>query len=126
MNIKPTESLYRLAENLLQAAKDEQKRANEDVVTHLICSHSRLSIKNYLTGYLLDNNIPIEEPVTIASLKQQCMAVDARFEELSLDDILCKFESHDRYYCLEHDHVDACLKTALHVRSIVLEDTPGY
>ena len=126
MHSNHTDSFLRMAEDLLVAAEHEQERADEDVVTHLICSHSRQSIINFLTGYLLGRNIPVDQPATIASLQQQCRAIDARFEELSLADIQCRFESHDRYYCLEHDHVDACLKTAQHVRSIVLEDTPGY
>ena len=126
MNTIPTDSFLRIAEDLLLAAEHEQERADEDVVTHLICSNSRQSILHFLEGYLLNRNIPIDQPMTIASLQRQCRTIDARFEELSLDDIQCRFESHDRYYCLEHDHVDACLKTAQHVRSIVLEDTPGY
>jgi hypothetical protein len=126
MNTNPTDSFFQIAENLLMIAEHEQERADEDVVTHLICSHSRQSIINFLTGYLRNKNIPIDQPTTIASLQQQCQAIDARFEELSLEDVQCRFELHDRYYCLEHDHVDACLKTAQHVRSIVLEDTPGY
>ena len=126
MHSNHTENLLHLAEYLLLTAEHEQERADEDVVTHLVCNNSRQSISHFLKGYLQSKNVPVEEPVTIASLLQQCRAVDARFEELSLDDIQCRFETHDRYYCLEHDHVDACLKAAQHVRSIVLEDTPGY
>ena len=126
MNTTPTDIILRLAEDLLLAAEHEQERADEDVVTHLVCSNSRQSITHFLEGYLLNRNIPIVQPMTISSLQRQCRAIDARFEELCMDDIECRFETHDRFYCLEHDHVDACLKTAQHVRSIVLEDTPGY
>ena len=126
MNANPPDHLYQMAGNLLMTAEHEQERADEDVVTHLVCSHSRQSIIYFLTGYLHNKNIPVDQPTTIASLWQQCKTIDARFEELRFIDVQCRFELHDRFYCLEHDHVDACLRCAQHIRSIVQEDAPGY
>ncbi len=126
MNINRTEGLFTFAEELLIAAEHEQQRAEEDVVSHLICANSRQSISNYLAGFLLQKNVPIEHPVSIASLREQCKAIDARFELLDFSQFNCRWDNHDRNYCLEQDTVNECLKTAQHVRSIVMAETPGY
>jgi hypothetical protein len=126
MNINRTEGLFTFAEELLIAAEHEQERAQEDVVSHLICANSRQSISNFLAGFLLRKNIPIEHPVSMASLREQCIAVDARFEMLDFTRFNCRWDNHDRNYCLEQDIVNECLKTAQHVRAIVTAETPGY
>jgi hypothetical protein len=126
MNTNRTEGLFALAEELLNAAKHEQERAEEDVVSHLICANSRQSIANYLAGYLLQKNIPIEHPVSLVSLKEQCISLDARSELLDLGEINCRGDLKDRQYCLELDKVGTCLKIAQHTRSIVLAEIPGY
>lgn len=126
MDINSPSSLIKIADDLLIAAEHEQQRAVEDVVTHLICSNSRKSIYNFLYGYLLNKNITIQHPISIASMQKQCEAIDPRFEWLDLEKVNCRYETHDRYYCLEHDNVDKCLKAAKDVRSIVMAETPGY
>lgn len=122
----PASTLIKSADELLIAAEQEQQRAIEDVVTHLICSNSRKSIYNFLYGYLLNKNIPIQQPVSIASMHKQCQSIDPRFDWLDLEKVNCRYETHDRYYCLEYDNVEKCLKAAQHVRSIVMAETPGY
>ena len=126
MNINRTEGLFTYAEELLMAAEHEQQRAEEDVVSHLICSNSRQSISNYLAGFLLQRNVAIEHPVSIASLQLQCIAIDARFEMLDFSSFNCRLDNHDRNYCLEQDIVNDCLQIAQQVRTIVLSETPGY
>lgn len=126
MHINRTEGLFAIAEELLFTAEHEQQRAEEDVVSHLICHHSRQSISNFLAGYLLQKDIPIQHPVSIISLHEQCKTVDPRFENLDLTQIECRCDFGDKKYCLGLDKVSACLSVAQHVRSIVLAETPGY
>ena len=126
MNVNRTEGLFAIAEELLLAAEFEQQRAEEDVVSHLICNNSRQSISNFLAGYLLQKDIPILHPVSINSLLEQCNAIDPRFESLDLEELNCRCDTRDRNYCLDLDKVNACLKVAQHVRSIVRAETPGY
>jgi hypothetical protein len=121
-----TESLFQIADELLAAAEYEQERAEEDAVTHRICVHSRQAISNLLAGYLLQKNTPIEHPVSIESLQKQCESIDARFEQLDLSPLSCRLDQRDMNYCLEFEKVNACLKTAQHVRAIIITETPGY
>jgi len=121
-----TESLFQIADELLAAAEHEQERAEEDAVTHRICVHSRQAISNLLAGYLLQKNTPIEHPVSIESLQKQCQLIDARFEQLDLSPLNCRFDPRDLHYCLELENVNACFKTAQHIRSIIITETPGY
>ena len=117
---------YATAKELLAAAEAEQERSAEDVVTHLICTNSRLSLSNFLAGFLIRRQIPVHHPVTLARLLEQCKAIDARFETLDLSTIHCRFETHDKDYCLETGQVDACLSVAQRARDIVMTDTPAY
>lgn len=118
--------LYSTAKELLSVAEAEQARSSEDVVTHLICANSRLSLSNFLAGFLIRRQIPVHHPVTLARLLEQCRSIDARFESLDLSPFHCRFETHDKDYCLETDQVDACLNVAQQARDIVMTDTPAY
>jgi len=118
--------LYATAKELLDAAEHEQERSAEDVVTHLICTHSRLSLSNFLAGFLIRRQIPVHHPVSLVSLLDQCKDLDSRFDQLNLNQIHCRYEKHDQDYCLDHDQVDECLKAAQQARDIVLTETPAY
>lgn len=118
--------LFTTAKELLATAEHEQERSEEDVVTHLICTHSRLSLSNFLAGFLIRRQISVHHPVSLVSLLEQCKQVDSRFDQLNLNDIHCRNERHDNDYCLDHHQVDACLRVAQQARDIVLTDSPPY
>lgn len=118
--------LFNEAHKLLTAAEHEQDRAVEDVVTHLICVNSRQSLSNFLAGFILRRQIPVQHPVSLSSLLDQCKSLDARFESLDLSQVHCRFEKHDRDYCLESNQVDTCIKVAQQAREIIMSDTPPY
>jgi len=123
MHINRTEGLFAIAEELLLFAEHEQHRAAEDVVGHLICVNSRQSAANYMAGYLLQKGITIHHPVSINSLRDQCIAQDPKFESLDFCELNCRSDVHDRKYCLELDKVNSCLKVAQQVRSIITAET---
>lgn len=118
--------LYATANELLTAAEAEQQRAEEDVVTHLICSNSRLALSNFMAGFLIRRQIPVHHPVTMARLLEQCKAIDARFDSIDLTPVHCRHETHDKAYCLETLQVDACIQIAQQARDIVMTETPAY
>jgi hypothetical protein len=117
--VKSAEDLYLEADELLSAAEIELQRSKEDVVTHLICNNTRLCITHYLIGYLLEHNIPVRAPASIASLQHQCQSIDSRFHLPELDYIECRYETPGKRYCLEMEKVTACFKAAEKVRSVV-------
>jgi hypothetical protein len=125
MNYEP-ETIIKIAEALIEAAEREKERADADVVNYLICSNSRQALSNFLIGFLLRENIEVKIPTSTASLLEQCQSIDARFELLNLAPMHCKFDTHDREYCLDHKHVGACLELAQMARSIVRSDSPSY
>lgn len=126
MGTDRSEILYTAGRELLQKAEQELDRSAEDVVTHLVCTHSRLSLSNFLAGYLIRRGTAVHHPVTMASLLEQCRMLDARFESIDLAPISCQFEPHDHTYCLDKDQVDACLNIAQCVRDIVMTEPPAY
>ncbi len=118
--------LFDEAKQLLQAAEAELDRSAEDVVTHLVCSNSRLALSDILAGYLIRKQISVHHPVTLISLLEQCKSLDARFESIDLSPIKCSRETNDKDYCLDQGQVEACLKIAQQARDIVMTETPGY
>lgn len=114
------------ANELLIAAERETERSEEDVVTHLICTNARLSLANYLGGFLVQQEVAVAQPVTLQGLLDQCRGVDARFEEIDLTPIHCRCETHDNDYCMDMGQVKECMDLAQQVRAIVMKDTPGY
>ena len=118
--------LFSSAEDLYKNAEKETMRSQEDVVTHMLCYNSRQAIINYLHGFLLKYNVGPVEPITMASLLEQCKDIDGRFGLADITPINCRFETHDRDYCLEREQVDRCFESATQVRNIVMSDAPGY
>lgn len=118
--------LMQRAEELLTRAEREQQKAEEDVVSHLICGNARQALNDFLMAYLQRRNIVPEVPVTLAGLARQCRMVDARFDTLDISNIHCRFEDEYNYYCVDREHVDHCLNVAQLARSIVTQDTPPY
>jgi hypothetical protein len=121
-----TKELFEHADELISAAEHELDRAEEDVVIHLVCNNARLSISHCLIGFLLEKNIPIRPPASIASLQQQCQSIDPRFRELDLDQMACRYQAPGSAYCLEGTQHNACLKAAQQVHDLVLAEMPAY
>lgn len=126
MQIEKAEVLISSAEEFFHSAQNESLRSNEDAVTHLICHHSRQSIINYLHGFLLQNHIAPESPVTMSGLLEQCRNYDARFELVNISPIDCRFDTEHNDYCLEKGKVDSCLEAAKQVRNIISAEIPGF
>lgn len=124
MNTNTAEGFYKRANQLLNAAEHEEERAEEDVVTHFICTNSRQSISDFLKGFLLEKNIAIQHPASIDSLYKQCQASDKRFDKLDINNMVCKYELNAGSYCLEKNKVDQCLDIARQVKSIVRDHAP--
>lgn len=120
------EKLLLYANELLEVAEQEAERSYEDVVTHVICVNSRLALTNYLTGFLLRQDVQNKEPQSLDQLLEQCRRYDARFDEIDLSPVNCSCQIDGEDYCLEVEQVEDCLKVAQHARSVVMANTPGF
>jgi hypothetical protein len=100
------------ANKRLDQAKDGLLKPAEDIVSFSVCKNSRISIENYLKGYLLKNNVAIKVEDTIASLYEKCIGIDPDFKELEMSAIACKASTIDNKYCSNIDTLSACLDTA--------------
>lgn len=122
MTTPTPESFYTFADQLLYLANTEMQHSKEEVVTHLVCSHSRLSIINYLSGYLLSRDVLPVEPISPISLLEQCQKLDERFSGLDLSPIHCRFDTDNEAYCLDVKKVEECLHIALTTGNLVRPD----
>jgi spore coat polysaccharide biosynthesis protein SpsF (cytidylyltransferase family) len=107
------------ANQLLDMAKEEMDRSEEDVVTHLVCKNSRLSMVKYMEAYLLEKGVKVRWPITPDKLLQQCRTLDERFNELDLSAVACRFDSEDDDYCLELDMAGHCYDLAEQAKSLI-------
>ena len=108
------------ADQLLKTASDELFHSEEDVTAYVVCHNSRQSIINYLASYLLKNGIVLKEPVSMASLMEQCRTSDRRFNNIDISQIFCRHEENNEEYCLNVEKVTDCLRIAEQTRSITV------
>ena len=118
--LKPDpQTLIHDADQLLLTADAEINKAAEDAVTHLICHNSRQSIANYLMSYLLSNGVHLPYPTTLDSLLEKCRTSNAKFNQIDLSKIHCRFKTDDQEYCLDHKTVDECYRVARQTQELV-------
>ena len=126
MHAERADTLIQIADQMLTRAQHEAERAGEDVVTHMICMNSRQALSQFMQGFLLRNDVPPQDPPTLAGLLDQCRDIDARFNTMDISNIHCRFEAHDGDYCLDRNQVDQCMEIAKHAREIVMHGVPGF
>lgn len=124
MRPQDTKYLIREADELLNAAREELQRAEEDVATYHVCHSARQALVNYLKAYLIDNNVAIQTPITVEKLMGQCREYNARFNLINITPIDCRTHTDDSDYCLRVDKVGECLRIAELARGMVLSEVP--
>ena len=83
------------AEGLLDKAKEELCKPEEDVVPYVICKSAYQSVLDYLTSYLLYHNNPMPENTSIEDLLKNCRDMDGRFKELHLSPLYNPTQTED-------------------------------
>ena len=126
MQIEKAKILIEEADKLLETASHELERSEEDVIASLVCYNARQSIINYLSSYLMSNDVEIQTPVTMAGLQTQCSDLDARFELIDMSEINCNHDPSNEAYCTNVSKVSDCLKTAQYTQGIVKAASPAY
>lgn len=126
MQFEQAKILIEEADKLLLDASQELQRSEEDVTATLVCYNARQSIINYLYSYLLQNDIIIKTPVTMAGLMEQCRNQDGRFGLLDISEFGCDHDETDEAYCLNVEKVDSCYQVAKQTQGLVKSNTPAY
>ena len=114
------DTILKQADILFQSATEDLKNQEEDFNTYQACNDSRESIRKYFTSFLLKNHVELNQPVTLASLFNQCKAIDKKFALIDMSCILCRHDSEYDDFCLSVEKVTPCLKVAEQTRKIAL------
>ena len=96
----------------LNEANEELFRPEEDMVTYTVCKNSQYAIESYLKGYLLKNEVAIDNLDTIDSLFEACKKVNKNFEKVDLNGFECRAHKIDSRYCDEPSKVSNCFNIA--------------
>ncbi len=111
------------ADAALNLASEEQMRPEEDVVPFSICHNSRISIRMYLTSFLIKKGIHPDNKESMKELLDQCSKIDKRFAAVDISEIECRKSNADYSdeYCLSVNKVANCFETASQVRKLLDE-----
>lgn len=104
--------LFEEAVEKLKEANKELYRPKEDIVSYLVCKNAQYAIKNYLSGYLLQNGIDTSNHDTIDALYNQCVLIDKRFKKVNFSEFNCTTQTISTEYCNEVSRVSNCLNIA--------------
>ena len=111
-------SLQSEANQLLAEAQVQILKAEEDVVTHLVCQNSRKSMVNYLSGFLLQKGIEPQSTTSLTILKEQCKKLDPKFDLLDFSSMACRHEKQPEEFCMTIDEVGHCLTLAKQTKKL--------
>ncbi|MFT7030950.1 MAG: hypothetical protein ACJA2C_002351 [Marinoscillum sp.] len=73
-----------IAEKLYHQAKEELCKPEEDVVPYSVCQSAYNAVVSYLSGVLINHNIPISEPIKVEELINSCRALNPKYNNLQL------------------------------------------
>lgn len=85
MTVLDPQSILAEADVLLDTAKEELCRPDEDVVHYMVCKHAYKAIEKYMAGFLVKNGVRIHNSTSINDLLGQCRTIDPGFKKLNLD-----------------------------------------
>lgn len=83
------------AEEFLQIAQEELYKPEEDVVRYMVCRSAYKAVQNYLTAYLVKQNIKTNPTMTIENLLDLCRKSNPIFNDLKLDLLYNAHEEED-------------------------------
>lgn len=85
MTVLDPQPILSEADVLLDKAKEELCRPDEDVVHYMVCRHAYKAIEKYMAGFLVKNGVRIQNSTSINDLLRQCRTIDPAFEKLNLN-----------------------------------------
>jgi len=116
---KNSEFLKQKALKKIKLAEDELMKPNEDVVSHSVCSNSRLAIQQLLESYLLNNNIKIQKKESLALLLERCIILNSKFKTINLSNLECRHNANNQNYCSDVGKVSSCLTVAKQIELLL-------
>lgn len=84
MNDLKSHNIIVEADDMLDLAREELFRPEEDVVNYMVCKNAYKAISKYLAGFLMQKGIDIPTSLSIGDLLQRCREVGPEFKNLDL------------------------------------------
>jgi HEPN domain-containing protein len=85
MNEPKANNTIEQANELLEAAREELSRPEEDVVSYMVCRNAFKAIEKYLTAFLMGKGFDIHGSSSMEKMIAKCQEIDQRFNDLNLD-----------------------------------------
>lgn len=97
----------------------EELRKGKDLNALETCMNCKLSMRQFLSAYLIDHGVEPGELQTIHLLMEKCKKVDTGFKNLDMGAIDCKYEELNDDHCTDPVHLQACLDTVKNIQNTV-------
>lgn len=88
MNNLKSQNILEEADEMLETAKEELCRPEEDVVHYMVCKHAYKAITKYMAGYLIGQGQAVSHSSSISDLLEKCRNINPTFQKLNLDPLL--------------------------------------
>lgn len=88
MNNLKSQNILEEADEMLQTAKEELCRPEEDVVHYMVCKHAYKAITKFMAGYLISQGQAVSHSSSISDLLEKCRNINPTFQKLNLDPLL--------------------------------------
>ncbi len=111
------------ADSKLNLARKEMFKAEENVVTHLVCQNSRESLRNYLSAFLMLKKIKFSPSESIPGLLKKCGQENKTFQKIDLTTLDCRYELEEERFCFAVNKAGYCLDTVEAAKQIFKEVT---
>jgi len=122
MNNSQIDRLIYDGNQMLQRALEEVNRPAEDVACLAVCQGTKLSMDNFLKGFLLKNNIDPESLNTIRDRYEKCLILDPELKAINIYTLDCIDEDKCGMseYCLSVEKVSECIAIAENLRNKIV------
>lgn len=103
-------------DQFLELAQKEMNRPAEDVVPYMVCRSVRKSIAYYLSGFLLKNEVKLNDEETVEVLLKKCQAINNTFNNIDLTPITF---TKDYEYTAEINQLENCIDLATYIKELI-------
>ena len=101
MTVLDPQPILSEADVLLETAKEELCRPDEDVVHYMVCKLAYKAIEKYMSGFLIKNGVRIQNSRSINDLLSQCQGIDSNFEKLNLNPLTRHGDPQDLWMSIQ-------------------------
>ncbi|MBK8699856.1 MAG: hypothetical protein IPN29_10095 [Saprospiraceae bacterium] len=118
--------LIRHATSLIEKAKAESNRAEEDAVAQQIEAYALAAIKYLFKAFLIQNGFEPKDGLSLNAYYSDCLLIDDRFQSVNPDDISAIELAKTNLVYTSIGEANKTLELATHIQAVVTSESPFH